>query len=84
MLARQPFVPAPAYGPRRPVCNEGACSHGCAQVNERVDYKLLHAELQTRMDTENERASHLEVALTRKEEELGQAMQVRGAPEPGL
>eukprot|EP00983_Pelagomonas_calceolata_P035697 1117776-Pelagomonas_calceolata.AAC.1 len=45
------------------------------KVNERVDYKILHAELQSRMDKENDRASHLEVALSKKEEALDDAMQ---------
>ncbi|KAF5829167.1 P-loop containing nucleoside triphosphate hydrolase protein [Dunaliella salina] len=48
-------------------------------VNERVDYKILHAELQSRMDKENDRASHLEVALSKKEEALDDAMQIEKA-----
>jgi hypothetical protein len=46
------------------------------QVNERVDYRILHAELQSRMDQEGDRASQLEAVLVRKEEQLDDALQV--------
>lgn len=41
-----------------------------------MDYRILHAELQSRMDQENDRASQLEAVLIRKDEELDESLQV--------
>ncbi len=48
------------------------------QVNERVDYRVLHAELLAQMDKSGDRAHELEVAIMRTEEERDQ-LKVRGA-----
>lgn len=41
-----------------------------------MDYRLLTAELQQRLDRDTDRASELELALARKEEESDEAVKV--------
>ena len=40
---------------------------------------MLHAELQSRLDKDGDRASHLEVALSRKQDQMDEALRVREA-----
>lgn len=48
-----------------------ACGVTCfaPQVNERVDFRLLHSELMGQLDTVADRAHELEAVLVRTEEE---------------
>lgn len=60
----------------QPVHAAEAITFAGPQVNERLDYRVLHAELMGQMDMAQDRAAVLEVELVKTEEQRDQ-LQVR-------